>query len=593
MNPCKPRQTPLNRSQIDRFLCRGLAVVVVMAGGPLATARAQTAFAELRGRAAVAEPAPVDQPAPVDPIRSLQAAAEEQGVASWGYWGDQPGRYVSWSNHSNRLIPVYAFGVPKPPIGGEHSVYRDPERLRSLYGRLPDHTLNPEAGYFDQTDVYRLQLAAADAGKKYIVLIVFDGLDWTMTRTAAIATRGEVAYDAGRGTGFGFQDYRGCPTSFGLCVTSPANDGTKYDVDAQAILNPGGETPGGYDATRGGETAWATRASPLYLMGKDRDCPHAVTDSAASATSLCTGRKTYNDAINVDPDGRQIDSIARTLQARGFAVGAVSSVPVSHATPACSYANNVSRGDYQDISRDLLGQPSVSHPTPLEGLDLLIGAGHGVSADNDADQGRNFEPGNKYVADSTVAAIEAARGGRYRVALRTPGRRGSEVLTEAAADAIANDLRLFGFFGTAQGNLPFRTANGDYDPGAGSPQGSNDPASEALRKKYGSQIHYSPADVAENPTLAEMATVAIDFLGRRGPFWLMVEAGDVDWGSHANNVDTAIGAVQSGDAAFRAVVDWIERNDAWDHAAVIVTSDHGHMFMLTDPAAFAVGAAAP
>ena len=186
---------------------------------------------------AVAEP--LAPPAVTNPIRQLQAGAEEIGVASWGYWGDQPGRYVSWSNHSNRLIPVYAFGVPRTPIGGEHSVYRDAERLRTLYGRLPDQTLNPEATYFDQTDVYRLQMAAADAGKKYIVLVVFDGLDWTTTRTAAIATRGRVEYSKGRGTGFAFQDYRGCPTSFGLCVTSPANDGTTFDVDAQAVKNPG------------------------------------------------------------------------------------------------------------------------------------------------------------------------------------------------------------------------------------------------------------------------------------------------------------------------------------------------------------------
>jgi alkaline phosphatase len=564
---------------------RGLAGLAVIAWGwgGAAAAHGQTAFSELRTRR---EQVPA-APAVSDPIRQMQAAAEDSGSAPWGYWGDQPGRYVSWSNHSNRLIPVYAFGVPKTPIGGEHSVYRDAERLAALYGRLPDHTLNPTASYFDQTDVHRLQLAAADAGKKHIVLVVFDGLDWTMTRTAAIATRGQVEYDSGRGTGFAFQDYRGCPTSFGLCVTSPANDGTKVDVDAQAILNPGGETPGGYDASRGGDTAWASRAIPLYLMGKDRDCPHAVTDSAASATSLCSGRKTYNDSINVGPDGTQLESIAHTLQARGFAVGAVSSVPVSHATPACSYAHNVHRGDYQDISRDLLGEPSVSHPVPLAGLDLLIGAGYCVRVEADADQGRNFEPGNKYVADSTVAAIDAAAGGRYRVAVRTPGRRGGDVLTEAAADAADRGLRLFGFFGTAQGNLPFRTANGDFDPGAGSPQGSEDPASEALRKKYGSQIHYSQADVEENPSLAEMTTVALDHLARRERFWLLVEAGDVDWGCHANNVDTAIGAVQSGDAAFRAIVDWVERHDAWDDTAVIVTSDHGHMFVLTEPAAFA------
>jgi alkaline phosphatase len=418
------------------------------------------------------------------------------------------------------------------------------------------------------------------------VLVVFDGLDWHTTRAAAIASTGRVAYAAGRGTGFAFQDYRGVATDYGLCVTSPANDGTKVDVDSQAVRNPGGETPGGYDPARGGTTAWDSRCDLRYLIGRDRAGPHAVTDSAASATSLCAGRKTYNDAINVDPEGAHLEPIARLLQSRGYAVGAVTSVPVSHATPACGYANNVSRDDYQDIARDMLGQPSIAHRTdPLPGLDVLIGAGWGVpgEAEKDKDQGRNFEAGSKYVADSTRAAIDAGRGGRYRVAERTAGRRGRDVLAEAARDAIARKLRLFGWFGAAEGQLPFRTADGDFNPAAGRPAGS--PEEDSLRKKYGGTIRYTAADLAENPSLADMATAALDVLASRGNFWLMVEAGDVDWASHANNIDTAIGAVQSGDAAFRAIVRWIERRRAWDDAVVIVTSDHGHLFVLTDPTA--------
>jgi alkaline phosphatase len=543
---------------------------------------------------AAAQPATAPAPAAsaVDRVRLLQCEAEVSGEAAWGHWGDQPGRYVSWSNHSNRLIPVYTFGIGLDAVAGANSIYRDQLRLTKLYGRLPDHSLNPAADYFDQTDIYTLQLAAAAAGKKYIVLVVFDGMDWTLTRAAAIATTGRVAYSEGRGTGFAFQDYQGCPTEFGLCVTSPANEGTKTDVDAQALKNPGGDTPGGYDASRGGATAWDPRASLGYLIGRDRDRPHAVTDSAASATALCTGRKTYNDAINVGPDGERLEPVARLLQARGFAVGAISSVPIPHATPACAYANNVSRDDYQDISRDMLGEPSVAHPTPLAGLDVVIGAGFGVEAADDfAQQGRNYEPGNKYLAGSTLAAIDAANGGRYRVATRTAGRAGGKLLARAARDAAAGNLRLFGFFGTAQGNLPFRTADGDFNPGNCNPEGPG-PEEDRLRKKYGSQIHYSDADVEENPTLAEMTTAALEVLGRRERFWLMVEAGDVDWACHANNLDTAIGAVQSGDAAFRAVVDWIERRDAWADAAVIVTSDHGHLFVLTEPEALAAGRAA-
>ena len=558
---------------------------------PLVLPRLAFALLLVGSLPAAARAAPDDlHVAAPDRIRQMQADAETAGRAAWGYWGDQPHRYVSHSSHSNRLIPVYSFGMSLAGVSGTHSVYRDADRLRALYGRLPDRTLNPEAEYFDQTDVYRLQLAAADAGKKHIVLVVFDGMDWHTTRTAAIASRGVIEYDDGRGTGFSFQDYRGAPTDFGFCVTSPANDGTKVDVDAQALKNPGGEVCGGYDPTRGGSTPWAKRTSLTYLIGKDRDVPHAFTDSAASATSLCSGIKTYNDAINVDAAGLPVEPIARLLQGRGFAVGAVSSVPASHATPACSYAANVSRDDYQDIARDLVGLASIAHRhDPLPGLDVVIGGGFGVPADpeKDKDQGANLERGSKYVADSTLAAIDADRGGRYRLALRTPGRRGGDVLREAAADARTRDLRFFGMFGAAEGHLPFRTANGDHDPAAG-PLPPDEEA-EALRRKYGSTIRYTEADLVENPTLAEMATTALDLLAPRGRFWLMVEAGDVDWASHANNIDNAIGAVRAGDAAVRAVFDWIERHDAWDDSVVIVTSDHGHAFVLTEPEAFTGG----
>jgi alkaline phosphatase len=523
-----------------------------------------------------------------DAIRNLQRVAEETGAAAWGHWGDNPDRYNAWSNHSNRLIPVYSFGVDLSGFTGSKSIYRDEARLQALYGYLPTDTLNQEADYFDQTDIARLQLAAADLGKKYIILVVFDGLDWTMTRAAAIATTGKVAYSEGRGTGFTFQDYRGCATDFGFFVTSPANDGTSVDVDAQAIKNPGGKRQGGFDASRGGATPWTPRPNMTYLIGRDREQPHAFTDSAASATSLCSGRKTYNDSINVGPAGEQFEPVARLLQKRGYAVGAVSSVPVPHATPGCAYANNVSRDDYQDISRDMLGEPSIAHPKPLPGLDVVIGGGYGVETNDDSkQQGRNFEPGNKYVAPSTLAAIDAAAGGRYRVVTRTPGIRGDTLLAEAASEASKKGLRLFGFFGTTQGNLPFRTANGDFDPGQGNPEPSGDTESDRLREKYGSHIHYSTADVDENPTLAAMTCAALEVLGRRDQFWLMVEAGDVDWASHANNIDTAIGAVQSGDAAVRAVFDWVEKHDAWNDTAVIVTSDHGHLFVLTQPEALA------
>ena len=513
-------------------------------------------------------------PAPIHAkhIKQLQVEAISQGRAPWGHWGPNPEKYTGWSSHSNRLAPVYTFGLSLESVAGANSAYRDAQRIERLYGRLPEGTLNTAADYFDQTDVCRLQQAAAAAGKKYIILVIFDGMDWQTAWAAAIYNSGKVGYREGRGTGLHFLDYRGAATDFGFAVTSPHNDGTTGDVDTQTLVNPGGKTPGGYDAQLAGPNPWTPGSDPLYIIGQSPARRSAVTDSAAAATSLCSGIKTYNDAVNFDPQGRQVVPIARQLQAKGYAVGVVTSVPISHATPACAYANNVWRDDYQDLARDLLGLPSIAHrQQPLPGVDVLLGAGWGGDINGDPKQGGNFVPGNKYVAAADVQRVDAAQGGRYRVVQRTAGANGTDALAAAADDAVHRGLRLCGLFGTKLGHLPFRTADGKFDPATG------------VRRLNET---YSPADLAENPTLADMTRAALKVLeqNRRG-FWLMVEAGDVDWGNHDNNVDTSIGAVISGDSAFRAITEWADEHKCWDQTAVIVTADHGHYLVLTQPEA--------
>ena len=73
-------------------------------------------------------------------------------------------------------------------------------------------------------------------------------------------------------------------------------------------------------------------------------------------------------------------------------------------------------------------------------------------------------------------------------------------------------------------------------------------------------------------------------------FALFVEAGDVDFALHDNNLDNAIGAVLSGDDAVKAIIAWVEKNSNWDDSALIVTADHGHYLVIDDPAAIAGGA---
>jgi alkaline phosphatase len=72
----------------------------------------------------------------------------------------------------------------------------------------------------------------------------------------------------------------------------------------------------------------------------------------------------------------------------------------------------------------------------------------------------------------------------------------------------------------------------------------------------------------------------------------MIEAGDVDWGNHDDNIDNSIGAVLDGDNAVRAVTTWIEAHGGWDNTVLIVTADHGHYFHLTKPEAIAAASQA-
>ena len=510
----------------------------------------------------------------LDPMARLQKRSITEERSIYGHWGIDTSKFSSWTNHSNRLVPVYTFGLTLSELRGEGSVYADVNRLEKLAGKPGKNSFNPVALYYDQTDIYRLQKAAVDAGYSNIILMVFDGMDWQTTRAASIYKTGRVAYQSGRGTGLAFQDDRRVGTDFGLLCTSAAADGAKVDVNAQQVLEVNEGNRRGYDSLLGGRTPWNERIGSDYLIGKNRERPHTVTDSASSATSLCSGIKTFNGAINVTLDGTQVIPLARELQReQDFMVGVVTSVPVSHATPAAAYANNVSRKDYQDISRDLVGLPSSSHrEDPLQGVDVLIGAGWKEGKEADKLQGDNFAQGNPYFHQDDIRASDLKNGGRYRVVQRTAGKPGRKALMSAAKKAVDNGDRLLGFFGTKGGHLPFATADGNFDP----------TIDVRVAEKY------TEADVSENPTLADMTEAALLVLEQSiDGFWLMIEAGDVDWANHANNLDNSIGAVLSGEQAFVKVMEWVDENDVWDQTAVIVTADHGHYLVIDAPDAIA------
>src|SRR5258707_550497 len=149
-----------------------------------------------------------------DRLRSLQEeaiATKDTKVARAYHFGSQGtgGVFSNHKSHSNRMVPVYVFGR-KADLGsvtGTNSRYRTAEGVKPLYGAVPENTVNPDAEYADQSDLYKVQKDAIDRGAKYVFTVWFDGLDWETTRAAAIVKAGKVAYREGKGTGLVFQDY--------------------------------------------------------------------------------------------------------------------------------------------------------------------------------------------------------------------------------------------------------------------------------------------------------------------------------------------------------------------------------------------------
>lgn len=90
-----------------------------------------------------------------------------------------------------------------------------------------------------------------------------------------------------------------------------------------------------------------------------------VTDSAAAATALWTGRKTNRGYLAMDPGGHPLRTLLEEAAAAGKATGLVTSVPITHATPAAAYAHLGARSNYPEVFRQLLARRP----------DVVLGAG--------------------------------------------------------------------------------------------------------------------------------------------------------------------------------------------------------------------------
>ncbi|WAC15226.1 alkaline phosphatase [Dyadobacter pollutisoli] len=79
-----------------------------------------------------------------------------------------------------------------------------------------------------------------------------------------------------------------------------------------------------------------------------------VTDSAAGSSAWGGGKKVPNGNLNVNADGSFNKPILQKFKEAGKSVGCVTSVTITHATPAGFCINNKSRGDESEIAAQYL-----------------------------------------------------------------------------------------------------------------------------------------------------------------------------------------------------------------------------------------------
>ncbi|MFT7589589.1 MAG: alkaline phosphatase [Limisphaerales bacterium] len=228
-------------------------------------------------------------------------------------------------------------------------------------------------------------------------------------------------------------------------------------------------------------------------LHKTHSSDNIITDSAAGATAFSCGEKTYNGAIAVNDNREPIKTIFEECDERNIKTGLAVSCTVTHATPACFYAHNESRSNYEEIAFDLASS------------NVNVAIGYGLPQFNERVDQQDLLTTMKDTNWEVYDNLEAVPSGtKERLAVLLP------------------------------------TAD--------------------------------PPRVADRPEnyLSDATIMALDQLNP-GPFMLVIEGAQIDWGGHANDSEYIISEMIDFDETVNKVLDWAEKDG---NTLVIVTADH-------------------
>ena len=225
-----------------------------------------------------------------------------------------------------------------------------------------------------------------------------------------------------------------------------------------------------------------------------------ITDSAAGATALSTGVKTYNGAIGVDANKQPVQTVLELAKIQGRKTGIAVTSQINHATPASFGAHNESRQNYDQIADSYFD-------TKINGqfvFDVMLGGGWKYFIRDDRNLVEQFKAaGYQYVDD--ITQLDSVRAG-------TP---------------------LLGLF--ADSGMPW-----------------------AL-------------DSANNMRLPALTKAAIRQLENDQGYFLLIEASQVDWAGHGNDIGSSMAEMHD----LAVALEWLEQYlIKTPDTLLVVTADH-------------------
>ncbi|MDR1480067.1 MAG: alkaline phosphatase [Planctomycetaceae bacterium] len=302
-----------------------------------------------------------------------------------------------------------------------------------------------------------------------------------------------------------------------------------------------------------------------------------TTDSAASSTAIHGGTKTSNGRIGMTYDKKTIELISEIAVKHGKKAGTVTTVPMSHATPAGFSAHSESRNDLGAIFTQMVSQKSH--------LSVIMGCGHPFY-----EQGKQIKIKDNENEKEKSKRFDCVGGEKNWEQMKSGTLNGFKVIETiqqfeelASGKGVVPDK----IIGVVRSLSPLPPVDGSVAiiPPTTGESGQISSSSRPLTTPNENELKqsrelldksYENTDWNELPSLSTMSLAALNVLTKNNPngFVLMIEGGAIDLANHGRDIGKSVLEHVGFSKAIDTVIDWVEKNSSWDETLVIVTADH-------------------